>query len=73
MYIESPLTTYFPIPGTTYELAQFHFHWGSDATKGSEHTVDGKHFQMEVKKKRTLFIKTLKKYEIIKDNENLYL
>ena len=25
----------------TYELQQFHFHWGSTSTQGSEHTVDG--------------------------------
>ena len=31
-----------------YYAAQFHFHWGSDDTKGSEHTVSGKEFPMEV-------------------------
>ena len=31
-----------------YNAAQFHFHWGSDDTKGSEHTVSGKEFPMEV-------------------------
>ena len=25
----------------TYDLAQFHFHWGSTNDRGSEHTVDG--------------------------------
>ena len=25
----------------TYELAQFHFHWGSHHKKGSEHTIHG--------------------------------
>ncbi|XP_014665409.1 PREDICTED: carbonic anhydrase 1-like [Priapulus caudatus] len=25
-----------------YQLAQLHFHWGSSASSGSEHTVDGK-------------------------------
>ncbi|XP_066920610.1 carbonic anhydrase 2-like [Clytia hemisphaerica] len=34
--------------GKTYELVQFHFHWGSDSKRGSEHTIDGKHFQVEV-------------------------
>ena len=24
-----------------YEFLQFHFHWGSDDSHGSEHTVDG--------------------------------
>lgn len=32
----------------TYELLQLHFHWGSDDTQGSEHTVDGKQFRMEM-------------------------
>ena len=25
----------------TYEFLQFHFHWGSDSSKGSEHLIDG--------------------------------
>ena len=25
-----------------YQILQLHFHWGSDDTKGSEHTLDGK-------------------------------
>ena len=33
---------------TTYYATQFHFHWGSDDSKGSEHTVDGKSYPMEV-------------------------
>ena len=33
---------------TTYYATQFHFHWGSDDSKGSEHTVDGKPYPMEV-------------------------
>ena len=32
----------------TYELLQLHFHWGSDDTQGSEHTVHGKRFPMEM-------------------------
>ena len=24
-----------------YIFDQFHFHWGSDSSKGSEHTIDG--------------------------------
>ncbi|KAK6192139.1 hypothetical protein SNE40_003669 [Patella caerulea] len=31
-----------------YKLAQFHFHWGSDDTKGSEHQISSKTFPMEV-------------------------
>lgn len=34
--------------GSTYRVAQFHWHWGSDDTHGSEHTVDGKAFPMEL-------------------------
>uniref|UniRef100_A0A3P8X7V4 Carbonic anhydrase n=1 Tax=Esox lucius TaxID=8010 RepID=A0A3P8X7V4_ESOLU len=36
-----------PVTGT-YRLKQFHFHWGSTDDKGSEHTVDGKHFPAEL-------------------------
>lgn len=32
----------------TYRLAQFHVHWGADNTVGSEHTVDGKFYPVEV-------------------------
>jgi len=32
----------------TYEVAQFHFHWGSSISTGSEHTIGGKHAAMEV-------------------------
>jgi len=31
-----------------YELQQFHFHWGSRPDIGSEHTVDGIAFPMEI-------------------------
>jgi len=31
-----------------YTLAQFHFHWGCDNSSGSEHTVDGKSYPMEL-------------------------
>ena len=27
---------------STYQLAQFHAHWGGENARGSEHTVDGK-------------------------------
>ena len=26
----------------SYQILQLHFHWGSDDTKGSEHTLNGK-------------------------------
>lgn len=31
-----------------YDLVNIHIHWGADNTKGSEHTVDGKRYPMEV-------------------------
>ena len=37
--------------GSTFKAAQFHFHWGSDNTKGSEHTYNGKNYPAEVKVK----------------------
>ncbi|KAL6470077.1 hypothetical protein MHYP_G00211960 [Metynnis hypsauchen] len=32
----------------TYKAVQFHLHWGSDCGPGSEHTVDGEQYPMEV-------------------------
>ena len=34
--------------GDVYTTVQFHLHWGSENTKGSEHTLDGKQFAAEV-------------------------
>ena len=31
-----------------YQLEQFHFHWGSDSKRGSEHTLNGYTFSSEV-------------------------
>ena len=31
-----------------YHLAQFHFHWGSQDERGSEHYLDGMQYPMEV-------------------------
>ncbi|XP_041751282.1 carbonic anhydrase IV c [Coregonus clupeaformis] len=31
-----------------YRAIQFHLHWGVDAGPGSEHTVDGEHYPMEL-------------------------
>ncbi|PVD31564.1 hypothetical protein C0Q70_06978 [Pomacea canaliculata] len=31
-----------------YQVAQFHFHWGSNSSRGSEHEVNEKHYPMEV-------------------------
>ncbi|KAL8564433.1 hypothetical protein ACOMHN_057455 [Nucella lapillus] len=33
---------------STYTLAQFHFHWGSRNSRGSEHTLDGRAAPMEM-------------------------
>lgn len=35
------------LPGD-FTLLQLHFHWGDSSTKGSEHTVDGKAYPLEV-------------------------
>jgi len=35
------------LPGT-FEVVNFHFHWGVNDTVGSEHTVDGKHRPLEM-------------------------
>jgi len=32
----------------TYTTVQFHLHWGSNSTNGSEHTVDGHQFPAEI-------------------------
>lgn len=32
-----------------YKAVQLHLHWGKDGGPGSEHTVDGEKFPMEVK------------------------
>ena len=32
----------------TFLAAQFHFHWGSVDTQGSEHTIAGYQYSMEV-------------------------
>ena len=37
-----------PLEGSSYELQQFHFHFGCESDKGSEHTVEGKAFSAEV-------------------------
>lgn len=31
-----------------YKLQQVHFHWGPDDSVGSEHTIDGKHYPVEM-------------------------
>lgn len=34
--------------GHVYSTLQFHFHWGSSDSHGSEHTVDSHRYPMEV-------------------------
>ena len=31
-----------------FNFLQLHWHWGSDSTKGSEHTMDGEMYPMEI-------------------------
>ncbi len=35
-------------PGDSFELLQMHLHWGSSPDKGSEHTLDGHRFPLEM-------------------------
>merc|ERR1712072_998395 len=34
--------------GQSYQMLQLHFHWGADNSKGSEHTINGEEFPMEM-------------------------
>merc|ERR1711963_72826 len=36
------------MPPGTYQVAQYHFHWGSHERQGSENTIDGRAFPLEV-------------------------
>jgi len=42
-----PTVTGGGLPGK-YQFAQLHFHWGSDDSKGSEHTIDTKTYPLEL-------------------------
>ena len=37
-----------PFGTNIYKFAQFHLHWGSANTRGSEHTIDSQAFPMEI-------------------------
>lgn len=37
-----------PLGNNVYRLIQFHLHWGSDDSKGAEHTIDGKVYSAEL-------------------------
>merc|ERR1712130_390717 len=34
--------------GQSYQMLQLHFHWGADNSRGSEHTINGVEFPMEM-------------------------
>merc|ERR1740123_315817 len=34
--------------GERFDFLQMHWHWGSDSSKGSEHTIDGKEYPIEI-------------------------
>jgi len=34
--------------GQSYQMLQLHFHWGADDSRGSEHTINGEEFPMEM-------------------------
>ncbi|KAK2151080.1 hypothetical protein LSH36_376g03052 [Paralvinella palmiformis] len=38
-----------------YKLQQFHFHWGSNNNKGSEHLINGRQYPLEIDKFRTVY------------------
>jgi len=43
----NPLVQGGGLPGV-YQFAQYHMHWGSDNKQGSEHTISGKSYPMEL-------------------------
>lgn len=40
---------------TIYKAVQLHLHWGKNGGPGSEHTIDGEQFPMEVKNLVTVY------------------
>lgn len=38
----------------TYKAIQLHLHWGMDDGPGSEHTIDGEQYPMEVRSQFTI-------------------
>ncbi|XP_038052326.1 carbonic anhydrase 3-like [Patiria miniata] len=36
------------LPGTQYKVAQLHYHFGSTYGQGSEHALDGRHYEAEM-------------------------
>ena len=41
--------------GHTYSLTQLHFHWGQNDGRGSEHTINGTSYDLEVNIKKIQF------------------
>jgi hypothetical protein len=60
-----------PLEGK-YRLEQFHFHWGSNSSKGSEHTLNGYTYASEVCFYLYKII-IIKKHEIINNDIHLFL
>ena len=48
LYFSCPALQGGPLSTDSYQLAQFHFHWGSVHRQGSEHKVDGVAYAGEV-------------------------
>ena len=62
-----------PLEGK-YRLEQFHFHWGSNSSKGSEHTLNGYTYASEVCFYLHVYkIIIIKKHEIINNDIHLFL
>ena len=47
-YCANPLQTRGSNLMSTYNLLQFHFHWGENDFQGSEHVIDYEKFPLEV-------------------------
>jgi carbonic anhydrase len=48
-YVEGTLLVEGLLDDNLYKVAQFHFHWGSTDDMGSEHTINGRAYPMEVR------------------------
>lgn len=53
----------------SYQLAQFHLHWGANNNVGSEHTVDGKYYPLEVRNSTTTY--SLRRNHVLLSNTNI--
>ncbi|XP_043943279.1 carbonic anhydrase 9 [Protopterus annectens] len=48
LQLNLPSTLSMSIGTDVYHAAQLHFHWGTDGQEGSEHSVDGEHYDAEI-------------------------